>query len=43
MNKPQEKEENPPILGTWRNVYALVIGTLVVLMFLFYLFTQHYK
>ncbi|MFX3625727.1 MAG: hypothetical protein ACN6I4_00040 [bacterium] len=43
MNKEKEQEEKPPILGTWRNVYTLVIGTLVVLILLFYLFTQYYK
>jgi hypothetical protein len=43
MSKEKEQEEKPPILGTWRNVYTLVIGTLVVLILLFYLFTQYYK
>lgn len=38
---PQE-EERPPFLRTWNNVYALVMGTLVVLIVLFYLFTQYF-
>lgn len=43
MNKEKEQEEKPPILGTWRNVYALVIGALIFLMLVFYLFTQYFK
>lgn len=38
---PQE-EEKPPFLGTWNKVYALVAGTLVALIALFYLFTQYF-
>ncbi len=36
-------EEKSPILRTWKNVYALVIGVLVVLIVLFYLFTKHFE
>jgi len=36
------KEEKPPILKSWKNLYALVIGTLVVLIVLFYFFTKHF-
>jgi hypothetical protein len=39
----EENNEKPPFLNSWRNVYALVIGTLVVLMILFYLFTKHFE
>jgi hypothetical protein len=39
----EEKDEKPPFLKTWRNVYALVIGTLVVLIILFYLFTKYFE
>ena len=38
-----EQEEKPPILKTWTNVYVLVIGSLVLIIFLLYLFTQSYK
>lgn len=38
-----QEEEKPPILRTWRNVYALVIGVLVLLMVLFYFFTKHFE
>jgi hypothetical protein len=36
-------EEKPPILKTWRNLYALVIGVLVILIVVFYLFTKHFE
>lgn len=38
-----KQEEKPPFLGRWGNVYALLIGTLVVVMLLFYLFTKHFE
>ena len=34
-----EAEAAPPILGSWRNVYALVVLVLVVLIALFYALT----
>lgn len=39
----QENEEKPPFLKSWANVYALVAGTLIVLMVLFYLFSEYFK
>lgn len=39
----EEKDEKPPFLNTWGNVYVLVVGTLVVLIILFYLFTKHFE
>lgn len=38
-----EEEEKSPILGSWRNVYALVIGVLVLIMVLLYIFTKQYQ
>ena len=38
-----QEEEKSPILGSWRNVYALVIGVLVVVIVFLYFFMQHYK
>ncbi len=35
-----EPEAAPPILGSWRNVYALVILVLAVLIALFYGLTR---
>jgi len=39
----KEQEEPSPILKTWKNVYALVIGVLVVVIIFLYLFTQYFK
>lgn len=36
-------EEKPPILKSWRNVYAFVIGNLLVVIVLFYLFTKYFE
>jgi len=38
-----EEENKSPILGSWKNVYALVIGLLVAVIISLYFFTQHYK
>lgn len=37
------EEEKSPILKSWRNVYALVIGVLAAVTISLYFFTQHYK
>lgn len=37
------EEEKSPILKSWRNVYALVIGVLVAVIISLYFFTQYYK
>ena len=48
MTKPtkltptEEDSEQSPILGTWRNVYILVAGALLVTIILFYLFTLYF-
>ncbi len=34
--------EKPPLLGTWRHLYALVLIYLAAVIFLFWLFTRHY-
>jgi hypothetical protein len=39
----KQEEEKSPILKSWRNVYALVIGVLVAVIVSLYFFTQHYK
>ncbi len=38
-----QEEEQPPILKTWANVYALVIGVLVLIIVSLYLFTSYFK
>ena len=35
-----DRPEPPPLLGSWRNVYALVVVVLVVLIALFYALTR---
>ena len=35
-------DEPPPVLGTWPNVYRVVLAYLAVVIFLFWLFTKHY-
>ncbi len=34
--------EPPPVLGSWRNVYILVLFWLVLLILLFYAFTRYF-
>ena len=36
-------EEQPPIGGSWRVLYAIVIGNLVLLILLFYAFTRAFS
>jgi hypothetical protein len=45
MTPPPElrEEEPPPVLGSWRNIYALVLGTLAVLVFVFWAITRAYQ
>lgn len=34
-NDPDHLEDPPPLLGSWRNLYAVVIGALVVQIVLY--------
>jgi len=36
-------DEKPPFLKSWNSWYLLVIGFLVLLIILFYLFTKHFS
>jgi ABC-type glycerol-3-phosphate transport system permease component len=36
-------EKKSPAFKNWNNLYALVIGVLLVLIVLFYLFTKHFE
>jgi hypothetical protein len=38
--RQEEPLDPPPVLGSWRNVYALVVGVLAVLIALFYALTR---
>ena len=35
--------EKPPFLGTWKNVYILVVGALVLQIVIYYLFTKYFE
>jgi hypothetical protein len=35
-------DEPPPVLGTWPKAYLFVLGYTVVLISLFYFFTQYF-
>jgi hypothetical protein len=37
---PDEGAEPPPILGSWRNVYTLIVVVLAILIALFYALTR---
>lgn len=36
-------EEPPPLLGTWRNLYAAVLGNLALLVLAFWLLTRTFS
>jgi hypothetical protein len=36
------QEEKPPILSSWRKLYAVVLLNLVLLIVLFYIFTKSF-
>jgi hypothetical protein len=42
MTRPELRgdEDPPPLLGTWRAIYLLVLGELAVLVVAFYLLTR---
>ena len=40
---PLNDESPPPLLGSWRNLYLLVAGNLVLLIALFALFTRAFR
>lgn len=43
MTDKTDQDDQPPILGTWKNVYVFVLGNLIVLISLLYLFTKYYS
>jgi hypothetical protein len=36
-------EEKPPILGSWKKIYLIVLLNLTVLIILFYFFSEAFK
>lgn len=42
-NQPENPNEGlPPFIKSWPQMYAIVIGTLFVLMFLFYVMMRYF-
>ncbi len=39
----ENKDKDPPILGSWRNFYAVVVSVLVALILVFYAITIYYE
>jgi hypothetical protein len=37
------REEPPPVGGSWKTLYAVVLANLAVLVVLFYLFTRAFR
>ena len=37
------QDEPPPILGSWRNLYVVVLGWLAILVIVFYAFTHYFS
>ncbi len=42
MSEPDRLSEEPPLLGSWNRLYAVVLGNLVFLIALFYGITRFY-
>jgi len=47
MDYPQTKEESPeekpPLFSSWNKLYTAVMLNLIILIILFYLFTEFFK
>lgn len=39
----EEKDEQPPLLGSWNRLYLLLVAVLALFILLFYLFANHYQ
>ncbi len=40
---PSSGDEPPPLFKSWSSWYALVLGTLILLIILFYVFTKSFS
>ena len=40
MSEAPPEEEPPPLMGTWRRLYGLVLAELCLLVLLFYVLTR---
>lgn len=43
IEKTDEDQEKPPLLSSWKRLYAVVLLNLAFLIILFYLFTKAFK
>lgn len=43
MHKPEPENEKPPILGSWKNLYFLLTGALILQIILYYLITISFR
>jgi hypothetical protein len=41
-NNKDLEDNNPPVLGKWKNFYWLLIVVLITLISIFYAITQHF-
>jgi len=42
QNQANPNDESPPILGSWSRIYGIVLVLHLILIVLFYLFSQAY-
>lgn len=43
MAKPEPENKKPPIMGSWKNLYYLLIGALIFQILLYYLITISFR
>jgi len=43
MEKTENGGERPPLVSSWKRLYALVLLNLAIQIFLFYLFTKAFQ
>lgn len=43
LDRTKKTEDNPPILGSWNKLYAMVILSLTTIILLFYFFTKAFE
>ena len=39
MEEPEMENEKPPILGSWKNLYLLLVGALIIQVLIYYSIT----
>ena len=43
MEESEKEDEKPPILESWKNLYLLLVGTLVVQILVYYYITLSFS